>query len=211
MEALSLLPKDRQQVTFGQRRSKGLVDHVMPFDLISYVEGYNREATTHFQLASAVDTILGTCLQSQHRGGYIAGLGAGGRLHVTVTFNIDVRNVRCFEAPDTPPTETGCGNVLDTVPVSAERQIFGPKNNYGVEVVLPQVFRERKYPDPGCVIAVDPYGQQSMTASWLLVFAAANSVNAMCVRRGKEGRYVAYEFGLRKAVVGLYYRDPYRI
>lgn len=35
MEALSLVPKDRQQVTFGQRRSKGLVDHVMPFDLIS--------------------------------------------------------------------------------------------------------------------------------------------------------------------------------
>lgn len=35
MEALSLLPKDGQQVTFGQRRSRGLVDHVMPFDLIS--------------------------------------------------------------------------------------------------------------------------------------------------------------------------------
>ena len=103
------------------------------------------------------------------------------------------------------PTETGCGDVLDTVPVSAERQIFGPKYNYGVEVVLPQVFREHKYPNPGCVIAVDPYGQQSMTASWLLVFAAANSVNAMCVRRGKEGLYVAngtLRFSRRSRTIG---------
>ncbi|CAL8579998.1 hypothetical protein XPA_005731 [Xanthoria parietina] len=42
MEALSLVPKDRQQVTFGQRRSKGLVDHVMPFDLISSSPPFSR-------------------------------------------------------------------------------------------------------------------------------------------------------------------------
>lgn len=34
-EALGLIPRNRQQVTFGQRRSIGLVDHVVPYDLIS--------------------------------------------------------------------------------------------------------------------------------------------------------------------------------
>ena len=34
-EALSFIPRNRQQVTFGQRRSIGFVDHVMPYDLIS--------------------------------------------------------------------------------------------------------------------------------------------------------------------------------
>lgn len=122
MEALSLMPRNKEQVTFGQRRSIGLVDHVMPYDLISCkskplincyvpahepclpccirriviidyllfllsadglcairvwanVEGYNREATTNSQLASAVDAILGACLQKRLQGGYIAGLG----------------------------------------------------------------------------------------------------------------------------------------
>ena len=35
MEALELLPRDRRQVTFGQRRLVGMVDHVTPYDLIS--------------------------------------------------------------------------------------------------------------------------------------------------------------------------------
>lgn len=88
--------------------------------------------------------------------------------------------------------ETGCSNLLDTVPVKAERQIFGPKENYGVDVVLPQTFRERKHLYSGCVIAIDSLGDQSMAASWLLLFSAANTVNAICVRQGKEGQYAAY-------------------
>ena len=35
MEAVGLIPRNNQQVTFGQRRSRGLVDHVMPYDLVS--------------------------------------------------------------------------------------------------------------------------------------------------------------------------------
>ncbi|KAI4267527.1 MAG: hypothetical protein LQ337_008307, partial [Flavoplaca oasis] len=156
------------------------------------VQGYNRESTTNGHLASAVDAILDICLQKEHRGGYIAGVGFGGHLHISVTFNIDVRPIQCFDTPRGPPTEIGCSKALDTIPVTADKQIFGPIENHDVDVTLPKVFRERKIGYPGCAVAINALDGQSTTASWLLWYSAANTINAMCARKGKKGQYVAY-------------------
>ncbi|KAL8650341.1 MAG: hypothetical protein Q9226_005185, partial [Calogaya cf. arnoldii] len=55
--------------------SLGSADGLCVIRVFADVDGYNREAITNGQLAAAVDAILSTCLQRQHRGGYIAGLG----------------------------------------------------------------------------------------------------------------------------------------
>lgn len=53
------------------------------------VQGYNRESTTNGHLASAVDAILDICLQKEHRGGYIAGVGESSGLLSTVYLTAD--------------------------------------------------------------------------------------------------------------------------
>ncbi|KAL8995989.1 MAG: hypothetical protein Q9169_004405 [Polycauliona sp. 2 TL-2023] len=212
MEAVSLLPRDRNQVIFGQRRSASFVDHVMPYDFISSdglcairvytgVQGYNRETIFNTQLAQAVDTILDTCLEQKQRGGFITGLGDRGSLQVGVTFNIDVRPIRCSDTSYIPPTEKGCSTAVNTVPVTPEKQTFGPKDGRGVDVILPLVFRERRRPNIGCVVAIESLGGHLTTASWLLWYSAANTINAMCVRKGKEGRYIGSESGIVRTAV----------
>lgn len=178
------------------------------------MEGDTREFITNNQLGAAVTTILRRCLQAHQIGGGIAGLGeclnvlgipsdaasdnfnlhagATGRVHVSVTFNIDVQAITCFETPGhPPPSENGCTETLDGMSVDARKQVFG-WDDENVDVRLPKTLRQRPYPTPGCVVYVDMLEPGVILASWSLLWQAATTINAMCVRDGKLGQYIGY-------------------
>lgn len=108
-----------------------------------------------------------------------------------MTFNIDVKTIKCFDTSGEPPSEQVCAYALDIVPATAEMQTIGPRG-WKVDVELPQVFRERKFPQAECVIAANMVTSTQTTTSWLLPWSAANTVNAMCIRQGKVGQYVGF-------------------
>ncbi|KAL8695580.1 MAG: hypothetical protein Q9224_003329 [Gallowayella concinna] len=185
LEAAHLLPRDDREVTFGQRRSLGFVDHVVPYVVVSC---YNREVTTNNKLAKAVDLIISRCVQAQFIGGSVSGLGDGGQLAVSVTLNIDMRRIRCVDTPNAPPSYRGCVAALDHMPFSQQDQRFGPTGP-GVDVGLPRFLRERKLPKAGCVITIDAPPRSRSIVSWLVLWNVASTINAKCVRHGREGYF----------------------
>lgn len=70
---------------------------------------------------------------------------------------------------------------------SDKREIFGPMEEPGVEVGLPQSWLRPFSADVGsCVVVVNTRGTID-TASWFEMWAGAAAVVAMCVRRGLVG------------------------
>ncbi|KAL8896126.1 MAG: hypothetical protein Q9207_007867 [Kuettlingeria erythrocarpa] len=160
MEALSIIPRNDRQETFGQRTGR-FVDHVMPFTLVSCTRG---------------------------------------ALAIRVNSNIDVRSIRCLPVA-TAPTEVDCLTVIDHIPATAKHESFGPEG-WHVDVLLPTVFRQRAFPEPGCAVAVNLLADVEISSSWVLLWTAALTVNAMCVRRGMKGQWIG-SGGIRASKSGI--------
>lgn len=66
---------------------------------------------------------------------------------------------------------------------------FGTAGQKDVDIALPLMWGGRG--GAGCAVVFKSYPGQIFKASWDTVWNAANTVNAMCVRRGKGGYYTA--------------------
>ena len=93
-------------------------------------------------------------------------------------------NVVCF-APGSGPPRLTCRVIIDDMPVGGKQQRFGPATDPEATVVIPWEFTTiaRRC---GIIIA-SVVKDASDTSDWYKLWAAANAVDYMCIRRGMGG------------------------
>ena len=103
---------------------------------------------------------------------------------------IQPAKLTCYDFPTSgPPTEKGCSNTLNMVPASSERQTFGPRGYPGVDVGVPQVWKEHDPSGTGCSIVLDTVDRAIIPFKWNSLWLLGTVINAVCVRQGKGGIY----------------------
>ena len=85
-------------------------------------------------------------------------------------------------------------DLIDQIPTSLDNLIFGHAGVPSVDVVLPKVFHQLSPPSPPLPPGIFFYCRiyhsdinVGVTLRWFDIWAAAVSINAMCVRQGKAG------------------------
>lgn len=114
----------------------------------------------------------------------------------------------CFEFPTVrSPTEKGCSNTLNMIPYNNVVHHFGPRGYRGVDVPVPQAFRERDPPASGCNIALDTENRAVIPFKWNNLWLLGTVINSVCVRQGKGGIY-HWNVGDKKGLIGIWNEQP---
>ncbi|KAL6718886.1 hypothetical protein ACLMJK_003121 [Lecanora helva] len=190
-EAWDILPKSFTPVSFG-KRPNGEVDVALPFRVLSSdglcaidivaTKDLTSDVATSYDIAEAALGILDSCVkgpQAGSQGGVAGFLGLNGGLAVRIVpYKV---KVKCENDPSDKdkraPPSGSCRNTLDWMPATYDHQQFGPRGVRGVEVGLPQSFRES---NKECVVTV--YANKSATnANWYIIYLAAIAIDAMCL------------------------------
>ncbi|MCJ1456391.1 hypothetical protein MMC28_006752 [Mycoblastus sanguinarius] len=116
-------------------------------------------------------------------GGVATNVGENGALTIRITPYRP--NVHCNTAKPGPPFQS-CRNILDEVPVDGTPRVFGPRDHPDTTVVLPVSYTTPRQRCNLFMDYVDP-AAPSDTTDWYKVWAAAMSVETMCVDRGYAG------------------------
>lgn len=135
-----------------------------------------------------VRALIDICVRGHpNQGGVASNLGEHGALAVRITPYRP--NVQCGNRGTAPPF-MACRTVLDEMPASDVRQRFGPVDDPMAQVIVP-----RRYTDVGqrCGFTVDTIGSTDV-ADWYKLWAAAVSVEVMCIE-AREAGGVAFDLG----------------
>ena len=95
------------------------------------------------EIAQAAGVVIENCLENplRNQGGVIGFLGLGKNLAVRVVSYAP--NVQCSDTPGRRgPPMGSCRGIIDYMPASYDREIFGRVGTEGVQVNLPQSFLE---------------------------------------------------------------------
>ena len=102
------------------------------------------DTATSYEIAEAATVLLDKCVKGlQNQGGVAGKLGFDEGLAVRIVPY--KARISCSDDPDKKaPPPGSCRHVLDWMPATYDRQLFGPRNAEGVEVGLPRGFMVRE-------------------------------------------------------------------
>lgn len=201
LQAWSTIPINFQQLTFGDRLN-GTFDVQLPRRFsgpdgtcvidVFHKDGVISDMASYSQISRAAERLYGDCVASggqRTQGGWIRDIGQSANL--VVVLSLYEPAVACFGPYFTMryPTQT-LQNLLSEIPVSTERQIFGPEGEPGVKVVLPMTFSAPPNPSlraSSLRLVVDVAHRNRVSARWFDIWAGAVAVTAMCITRGYAG------------------------
>ena len=111
---------------------------------------------------------------------------------ILVGNNVPLDRFTSFDSPGGQPSETSCGNTLTFVPKDHDWKLFGPRRYQGVEVVVPQSWRDPSSVTSRWSIALGTKNNAIFLHRWGTLWSATNAINALYVRRGKGGIHKAF-------------------
>jgi len=201
LRALATMPEGKKALTFGER-GHGYWDGVLPYRVlspdglcavdISHTANIFSDKISPSELKQGVELVMEICLKGKpNEGGVVSNIGKNGDLAVRVMSNKP--SVRCGSPLSSPPLED-CKRVFDSMRANGHKEIFGQKSDPDpkITVKLPATLTGNRR---RCQLVVDTVvpGEGQDTYDWYKIWAAATSIEYMCLYSGRNG--VALELG----------------
>ena len=179
--------------TFGERGT-GYYEANLPFRYlsrdglcavdISHTQGVDSDEIAPADLKRAARYIIDVCVTgSPNEGGLVTGLGKNGHLSMRVVPYKPT--VECGPEGGGPPWMT-CRDIIDAMPASNKKQVFGPKTEESTTVPIPWKYSTVRKRCGMFLSGPTDNPAASDTGDWYKIYAAATAVDFMCIQHGRR-------------------------